>query len=430
METAAVGSNAVISMNREDTPNLTVQNMEMKEDVTVAAGTNTQNAVPQCTSIQPICLADSTNAIINDVDVINCTLSSNLMNADNSVPLSVANEINICDQAIFNYQPVNSVTGSMDNSVQTVSSDVNNRLEIAANLDISGQQSECDTLSTVGHVILVSADEGCSTKICDVGELSSGIDTKDSLNSGEMNANFQVGMNTVRENDTNTNKEGNEINYTSEKADKDNVSEKFYGIHKDNSDINECSRNDNHEVESGNTCNPDFPAVPVMVHQACQTDLEECVEDADGLRFCSVAQKPVVVTPTVVGKPAPVISKTVVTGRSPVASPRIGVRTASLAASVRPQPLVRPAYAAVSKLSNQASTRSQSLSHSSPTSTKPYSSPQLVRSRTSTDVRSAGRGTMLRKLPAERAAAVLKSQRATLVSRQVRNCNCLNCCEE
>jgi hypothetical protein len=428
METAAVGSNAVINVNREDTPNLTVQNVEMrKEGATVDAGTNPQNSVPQCISLQPICLSNSANAVINDVDVINSTLNSNLMDADNSVPLSVANEINIHDQAIFNFQPLNSVTGNMDNSVQNVNNDVNNRLEIADNLDMSGQQSECDTISTVGHVILVSADERCGKEICDVRELSPGIDTKDVLNGGETNANFQVGINTIHGTDTITSKEGNEINYTSKKAD-DDVLEKprvpSYDTLKDNSDINEYRRNDNHEVESGNICNPDLLVVPVMIHEASQTDLEECVEDSDGLRFLSIPQKPVVTIPTIVSKPAPVInavSKTVVTGRLPVASPRIGVRTTSLTPSVRPQPFMRPAYAAVSKLSNPANTRSQALSHTSLTATKPYSSPRLFRSRTSTDVRPAGRGNVLRKLPAEPAAAVLKSQRPTLVSRQVRN---------
>jgi hypothetical protein len=417
-------------MNREDTQNLTVQNVEMRsEGVTVGAGTDPTNPVPHSLSLQPSSLSDSTNAIVNDA-VISSTISSNLMNADNTVPLNT-DEINVCDQTLFNMKAQKSVTEDTDNSVRNVNINVNNALEIAPYLDVSGQQSECDTLSTVGNVILVAADEKCSKDMCNVRELSLQIDTKDGLRGEEMNPNFKMRMNAIHGTDATTDKEGNEINCTSEKCDEDNDSKEprlpICDILQCCSHIHEYSRNDSHEVESGNICDSGLPAFPVMVHQASQTVLEERVEDYGGVRFLSVAQKPVVTTPAVVSKPSPVISavsKIVATGKSPsVASARTGVRT-SLAPSVRPQPSVRPACAAVSKLTNPANTRSQTLSHTSPTATKPYSSPQLIRSRTSTDVRPTGRGTALKKLPA--AATILKSQRPTLVSRQVRNSNCLN----
>lgn len=405
METTAAGSNAVINVNREDTPNLTAQNLEMrKEGVTVDTGTNLQNPVSQRISLQPVCLSDSADAVISEIDVINGTLNSNLMAADNPVPLSVSDEINIHDQAIFNFQP-NNITGNVDSYVQNVNNDVNNRMEIASNLDVSGKQQKCDTLSAAGHQ-------------------SPEIDAEDDLNGGEMSAKIQVGINMICETDTTTHKEINE-----KIANEDNIFEKsrvpFYGTLKDNSDINEYSRSDSCEVESGNISDTNLTVVPMTVHQASQTDLEECIEDSDGLRFLSIPRKAAVTTPTLVSKPAPVInaiSKTSVSGRSPVASPRVGVRAVSLASSVRPQPSVRPAYAAVSNLGNPAIARSQAPLHTSLTSTRLYSSPRFVRSRTSTDVRPAGRGTALRKLPAEPAAvAVLKSQRGALMSRQVKN---------
>ncbi|KAJ9591852.1 hypothetical protein L9F63_001669, partial [Diploptera punctata] len=141
-------------------------------------------------------------------------------------------------------------------------------------------------------------------------------------------------------------------------------------------------------IESKNCDSGEPIEMPVMVHQASQTDLEESV------------------------KPAPVINKTV-TNRISVAPPRIGVRTTSMTPNVKPQPLVRPAYAAVSRLSSPATTKSLASS----VAPRPYISPRLVRSRTSTDVRSAGRGTTLRK---ESSSTVLKPQRPAALTRQNR----------
>ncbi|PSN55927.1 hypothetical protein C0J52_00443 [Blattella germanica] len=155
-------------------------------------------------------------------------------------------------------------------------------------------------------------------------------------------------------------------------------------------------------------CAGESAIAPVMVHQASQTDLEECIEDSDGIRFLSIPQKTVATTPVTVSKPMTVISTgpktTTSTTRSSLATPRAGVRTTSVMPSLKPQPSVRPAYAAVSRLSSPANTRTLPLAQAGPIAPRPYTSPRLVRSRTSTDVRPAGRGMTVRK-PSEPVSA-------------------------
>ena len=172
----------------------------------------------------------------------------------------------------------------------------------------------------------------------------------------------------------------------------------------------------NSDMVNASVCEGDPTETPVMVHQASQTDLEECVEDSDGLRFLSIPQKPPVTTPVPVSKPALVTSKMLVS-KTTVAPPRVGVRTTPVVPGARPQATVRPAYAVVSRLSSPATSRTPA----SPVSPKPHTSPRLVRSRTSTDVRPAGRGT-IRKLPVESPSSVLKSQRPAAPSRLVTIC--------
>jgi hypothetical protein len=447
METVTIDADTGTNASREDAPTLTVEKVEIrKESKIVGAGTDSPDPLPQeyviscetgadktlflanmqkreSISLQPDNVESSNKAMIND-HVTNSTISNDAIG--NTVPCNVANDSKIHEQTVVNLQVSNSVTENTDTAVQNVNN-VSNGLEVVENMEISEQQLESGTLFTVGSVILDSADQECSRDMCGVRELNFGIKTN--VNEGEIGANIQVKNNTFHGIDTTTNKEESEINYKSkdfEKADEGNESEKprkpCYDILRDNSDINEDRRNDN-DVESGKI-EVKLAKVSVMFHQASQTDLEECIEDSDGLRFLSIPQKPMVTTPANVSKPAQVIngvSKTAAVGKSPLASPRTGVRT-SLAPIVRPQPSVRPAYAAVSRFSSPASTTNQALSHMSLTTPRSCSSPRLVRSRTSTDVRPAGRGTSLRKLPTEPAAAALKSQRPTLVSRQVRNC--------
>ena len=175
---------------------------------------------------------------------------------------------------------------------------------------------------------------------------------------------------------------------------------------------------ENAEAVNKNVSEGESLEMPVMVSQASQTDLEECVEDSDGLRFLSIPQKPAVTAPVTVSKPAPVVNKSVPMTRTSVAPPRVGVRMTTVTPSVRPQPTVRPAYAAVSRASSLASTKTP---HLGPVAPRPYTSPRLVRSRTSTDVRPAGRGTTLRKLTTDSASSVLKPQRPAALARQVGN---------
>lgn len=413
METVTVESNTGTNVNREDTPNLTVENVNMQKREYIL--------------LQPYNVANTNEAMINDVDVGNSTSSSDGVGISNTVLLHDANESKIHDQTGLNLQGSDSLTEDTDNTVQNVNNDISKRLEIVGNMEICEQQPESGTTFTVGNVILDSCDQGCSKDMCGVRELNFETKTEDGVHEEEMDANIQVKNNTVCGIDTTTNKEGSENNYASkdfEKVDEGNESEKTRkpccDIFREITDINEDRRNDN-DVESGKIGEVKLHDVPVMIHQASQTDLEVCVEDSDGLRFLSVPQKPVVTTPAIASKPAQVInavSKTASLGKSPVAPLRAGVRT-SLA------PVVRPAYAAVSRLSSPASTRNHALSHMSLTTPRSNSSPRLVQSRTSTDVRPAGRGTALRKLPTEPTAGALKSQRPASVIRQVRNCNCL-----
>jgi hypothetical protein len=448
METAVAGTDIVTNVNRVDTPNLTMKNVELrKESGTVGTGTNSPDTLPQdhvipfetrteraaikvntqeqeCMSLQP-----DNVAVMKDADVISGTFDSNLVHVSNTVPL-VANDGNIHDQAVVSFEAPNHVTNDTNNAVQNVNNDVSSRREIETYLEVSEQQSKSGTLYTVDSVSLDSAGQGQSKNVSNARELNLQMEVKNGAYDGGIDANFQVGSNTVHGTEALTNKKGHEISKSkdSEKAGEYNDSEKLTvpccDSLKNNSDFNDNRRDDDHDVESGKICEVELPEVPVMVHQASQTDLEECIEDSDGLRFFSVPQKPVFMAPAVVSKPATVVSavsKTVATSRSLVGLPRVGTRATSFIPSVRPQPSVRPAYAAVSRLSSPANTRNQALSHTGPAAPRPYSSPRLVRSRTSTDVRPAGRGSTLRKLATDQTAAVLKSQRSTLVSRQVRN---------
>lgn len=453
MESAVATGSSVVDVSREDIQNLTVQNVEMrKEHVAVGAGTESLDPVPhdyvvplekgtdkmgmsvttqevECSLLQPNNVAKCNNTITDNVPVINSTISSDIMDIQNTVPFSSANESSMQDQVVVNIQAPIGVT----EGTGTTNSDLSNIMEIAANLEISGEQSESSPLLTVGSVILDSAVEGCSESTNGVGELTVDVNANNGINDGEVVADT-VGNNSAIHRAAK--KEGNGNDYRStdcEKADEDDMempTEPCHDSLKDRSDVNKDRKNDDIDVESGRKCEFVIAEVPVMVvDQASQTDLEECIEDSDGLRFLLIPQKPVVTTAAVVSKPTPVISavhKTVAAGRSPVAPPRIGVRT-SLGTTLRPQPSVmRPAYAAVSRLSSPANMRNQALLHTGVTAPRPSSSPRLARSGTSPDVMPAGRGTAMRKLPVEPTAAVLKSQRPTLVSRQVQKFSCFN----
>ncbi|XP_033609551.1 S phase cyclin A-associated protein in the endoplasmic reticulum isoform X3 [Cryptotermes secundus] len=412
METVTVESHTGTNVNRGDTPTLTVQNVNMQKRDYI--------------SLRPYNGANSNGAMITDVDVGNNTSSSDSVGISNTVPLNDGNETKIHDQTVLNLQGSNSLTEVTDNTVQNVNNDINKRLAVIGNMEVSEQQPECGTTFTVGNVILDSNDPGCRKDVCGVRELNFENKTEDGVHDGEMAANIQVRNSTIYGIDTTTIKEGSENNYANkdfEKVDEGNESEKPRKPCCDIvRDISDEDKRDNNDVGSGKIDEVKLHDVPVMIHQASQTDLEECVEDADGLRFLSIPQKPMDTTPAVVSKPTQVInvvSKTAALGKSPVAPLRAGVRT-SLAPVVRPQPSVRPAYATVSRLSSPASTRNHALSHANLTTPRPYSSPRLVQSRTSTDVRPAGKGTALRKLPVEPTAGALKSQRPTSLIRQSR----------
>jgi hypothetical protein len=446
MESAVAGT-SIMNVSREDTQNLTVQNVEMRKE-SVAAGAGTQSPDPvlqnyvipletgtdktgmgvatqemECSSLQPNNVAKCSNTVTDNVCVMNSTVNSDIVDVQNTVPFNNANESSTHDHAVVNIQAPNGVT----EGTSTINNDLSNIMEIAANLEISGEQSESSPLFTVGSVILDSAVEGCSQSRNGLEELTVDVNTNDDISDGEVVANTLENNSGIHGACRAAKKEGNVNEYTStdfEKADKDDAEKPTEPCHdnlKDRSDINEDRKNDDIDVESGRKCEFVIPEVPVMVDQASQTDLEECIEDSDGLRFLLIPQKAVVTTAAVVSKPTQIISavhKTVAASRSPVAPPRVGVRT-SLGTALRPQPSVRPAYAAVSRLSSPANTRNQALSHTGLTAPRPFSSPRLVRSRTSADVAPAGRGIAVRRLPVEPNAAVLKSQRPTLVSRQV-----------
>jgi hypothetical protein len=385
----------------------------------------------KCISLQPYSVANNNEAMINDNDAPNLTVSSNAIGVSNAAHLNDANESKGFDQTVRNLQVSDSLNENTNNIVQNISDDICTRLAIIDNMEISEQQPESGTLFTVDSAVLDSADPGCSKDMCNGRELNVEIKTNDSLVGGAVDANIQVKNNTSYRIDTTANKEGAADNYACREFGKvveGNELEKprkpCCDILIDNSSVNKGRRNGN-DVESGKI-EVKIQEVPVMIHQASQTDLEECVEDSGGIRFLSVPQKPVVMTPASISKPAQVInavSKTAAVGKSPVAPLRAGVRT-SLAPAVRQQPPVRPAYAAVSRLNNPASNRNHALSHTSIMTPRPNSNHQQVWSRTSTDVRPAGRGTTLRKLPAELSAGLLKSQRLTSAIRQVRNWMC------
>jgi len=455
MESAVVDASSVLNVNSEDTQNLTVQSLEMrKESVPVCARTESPGPFAQdciipletstdemdmsvitqemeCNSVQPNSAATCSNAITDNVCVTKSTINSDIMDVQNTVPLSSGNESSRHDQTVVNVQaPYDTTEG-----IGTINNDASNMKEIEVNLEMSAEQSESSPLFAVGSVIVDSAVEGCSHKTSGVGELTVDIKTSDGINDGEVVANT-VGKNSAIHGTCSTaKKEGNGYDYTSkgsENADEDDAekpTELCLDSLKDRSDINDDRKNnDDDDVQSGKICEFVIPEVPVMVSQASQTDLEECIEDSDGLRFLLIPQKPVVTTAAAVSKPTPVISavhKTVAAGRSPVAPPRAGVRMFLGGTAVRPQASVRPAYAAVSRLSSPANSRNQALSHTSLIAPRPSNSPRLARSRTSADVMPAGRGTALRKLPVESSAAVLKSQRPTILSRQVKKFSCL-----
>lgn len=447
MESAVVDASSVLNVNSKDTQNLTVQSLEMRKDsVPVCAGTESPGPFVQdyiipletstdkmdmsvitqemeCNSLQPNFAATYSNEITDNVCVIKSTLNSDIMDVQNTVPFSSANESSGHDQTVVNVQAPYDIT----EGTGTVN-DASNIMEIAVNLKMSGEQSESSPLFAVGNVIVDSAVEGCSHSTSGVGELTVDVKTSDDINDGEVVANT-VGKNSAIHGTCRAaKKDRNGYDYTnkdSENADEDDTEkpiELCLDSLKDRSDINDDRKNDD-DVQSGKKCEFVIPEVPVMVSQASQTDLEECIEDSDGLRFLLIPQKPVVTTAAAVSKPTPVISavhKTVAAGRSPVAPPRAGVRISLGGTTMRPQASVRPAYAAVSRLSSPANSRNQALSHTSLIAPRPSSSPRLARSRTSADVMPAGRGTAVRKLPVEPSAAVLKSQRPTIVSRQVK----------
>ncbi|XP_068081995.1 S phase cyclin A-associated protein in the endoplasmic reticulum [Anabrus simplex] len=218
----------------------------------------------------------------------------------------------------------------------------------------------------------------------------------------------------------------------------------------------------------------------LMIHQASQTDLEECVEDSDGLRFLSVGQPPPTPAPAPVPPSAPVavskpvtpstLGKAPAVSRAPLAPARAGLRTSSAGPASRPQALSKPPYSTVSRLSSpyrpqqsaqieprshlvsvssgntsklQSSTnysgsaaKIQSVNTGSPkpqqippstsslsrvstsavVTAKPHTNPRLMRSRTSTDVRPAGRGVALRRPP----DSAIKVQRPIVGVRQNR----------
>jgi hypothetical protein len=453
VETVAVDTNTGTNVNREGIPNLAVQNVEIKKkNKIISAGTDSLVPLRQefvmpyetgaekklvidmqkreCISLQPYSVANSNKATINDVDLPSKTISTNAIGVSNTVHLNDANESKVHDQTVPNLQVSNSLREDTNNTVQNIN-DIRSRLQTIGNMEMSEQQPESDALFTEDCVVLGTVDQVCSKDMHNGRELNIEIKTKDGV-VGDVDADIQVKNNTICGIHKTANKEGIENNYASkefEKVDEDNELEKpkepCCDIPRDNSDVNEGRREDS-DVESGNIVEVELHEVPIMIHQASQTDLEECVEDSDGLRFLSVPQKTVVTTPAIVSKPAQVInavSKTTAVGKSPVAPLRTGVRT-SLAPVVKLQPPVRPVYSAVSTPSSPASTRNHSLSHTSLMTSKPNSSPRFVQSRNFTDVRPAGRGTALRKLTAEPAAGLLKSQRPTSAIRQVRNWIC------
>ncbi|XP_063241085.1 S phase cyclin A-associated protein in the endoplasmic reticulum isoform X2 [Bacillus rossius redtenbacheri] len=124
-----------------------------------------------------------------------------------------------------------------------------------------------------------------------------------------------------------------------------------------------------------------------MVHQASQTDLEQCIEDSEGLKFIPMPQP----------EPSPVAA-----APRPVPPPRTQARVAPVPA--RPA-TARPAYSAVSRLSGSAP--------------RPVAaSPRLVRSRT--EVRPVSRTPLVRRPGAEPAVAPPRVQRPILTPRQNR----------
>jgi len=456
MVSAGVHPSSVLNVNSEDAQNLTVQKLEMREEgVPVCAGTESPGSFAQdyvipletstdkmdmsvttqemeCSSLQPNSAATCINAITDNV----CDINSDIMDVQNTVPFNNANESSRHDETVVNIKAPYDIT----EGTGTINNDASNRMEIAVNLEMSGEQSESSSLFTLGSVIVDSAVEGCSHSTSGVGELIVDVKINDGINDGEVVANT-VGKNSaIHETCGAAKKEGNGCDYTSEdseNADEDDAekpTELCLDSLKDRSDINDNRKNsDEDDAQSGKKCEFVIPEVPVMVSQASQTDLEECIEDSDGLRFLLIPQKPVVTTSAAVSKPTPVISavhKTVTAGRSPVALPRAGVRMSLGGTTMRPQASVRPAYATVSRLSSPANSRNQALSHTSLLAPRPSNSPRLARSRTSADVISAGRGTAMRKFPLESSAAVLKSQRPTLLSRQVKKFSCLYLCAE
>jgi len=454
MESAVVDTSSVLNVNSKDTQNLTVQSLEMKkENVPVGAGTESPGPFLQdyvlpletstdkmgmsvttqemeCISLQPNSAVTCSNAITDNVCVIKSAISSDIMDVQNTVPFSSANESSRHNQTVVNIKAPYDITEGTD----TINNDASNMMEIAVNLEMSGEQSESNSLFALGSVIVDSAIEGCSHSTSGVGELTVDVKINDSINDGEVVANT-VGKNSAMHGTCRAaKKEGNEYDYTSKDSenavedDTEKPTELCLDSLKDRSDINDDRKNNDDDAQSGKKCEFVIPEVPVMVSQASQTDLEECIEDSDGLRFLLIPQKPVVTTAAAVSKPTPVISavhKTVAAGRSPVAPPRAGVRMSLGGTGMRPQASVRPAYAAVSRLGSPANLRNQALSHTSLIAPRPSKSPRLARSRTSADVIPAGRGTAVRKLPLESSAAVLKSQRPTVVSRQVKKFSCL-----
>jgi hypothetical protein len=455
MESAVVDTSSVLNVNSEATQNLTVQSLEMKkESVPVCAGMESPGPFVQdyiipletstekmdmsvitqemeCTSLQPNSAAACSNAITDNVCVIKSTINSDIMEVQNSVPFSSANESSRHDQAVVNVQAPYDIT----EGTGTINSDASNMMEIAVNLEMSGEQSESSPLFAVGSVMVDSAVEGCSHSTSGVGELTVDVKTSDGINDGEVVANT-VGKNSAIHGTCRaTKKEGNGYDYTSkdsenaDEGDTEKPTKLCLDSLKERSDINDDRKNNDvdDEVQSGKKCEFVISEIPLMVSQASQTDLEECIEDSDGLRVLLIPQKPVFTSAAAVSKPTPVVSavhKTVAAGRSPVAPPRAGVRMSLGGTTMRPQDSVRPAYAAVSRLNSPANSRNQALSHTSLIAPRPSNSPRLVRSRTSADVMPAGRGNAVRKLPVESSVAVLKSQRPTIVSRQVNKFSC------
>ncbi|KAJ4447763.1 hypothetical protein ANN_09771 [Periplaneta americana] len=325
------------------------------------------------------------------------------------------------------------ITTDKDTIVENKNVDVDYSLEIASNTEVSAKQSESLLNATVGSIIL-STTTPETNNVCDTGDFNLKMEVEYDRNSTENEKNNNNEKSDTVDRTEATGKEKKIINCVSNDSEKLNDLEKsricngFVNnplVQPDVPVVNSAEMVENekkeNQVENDHVkiCEDEPEDIPVMVHQASQTDLEECVEDSDGIRFLSIPQKSVATVPAVVNKATPianVANKTVTAGRSPVAPPRAGVRAVTVTPAIRPPLSAKPAYAAVSRLNSPISAKIQTQSSS--TAPRTYSSPRLVRSRTSTDVRPPGRGSTIRKV--EPVTAVFKTQRPALAARQCR----------